>query len=76
MLNKRGSRLFRILWSWNWKTFHKEPNVLHYVKKELEKIKSGMIFTIEPMIDYGGYETKILNDGWTAVTKENFISTI
>ena len=57
------------------KTFHKEPNVLHYGKKGTgEKIQEGMIFTIEPMINLGGYETKILNDGWTAVTKDKSLS--
>ena len=56
-------------------TFHKEPNVLHYGKKGTgEKIKTGMIFTIEPMINLGGYETKLLNDGWTAVTKDKSLS--
>ena len=33
-----------------------------------------MIFTIEPMINSGKYETKILNDGWTAVTKDKSLS--
>ena len=56
-------------------TFHKEPNILHYGKKGTgEKIKTGMIFTIEPMINYGNYETKTLNDGWTAVTKDKSLS--
>jgi len=56
-------------------TFHKEPNVLHYGEKGSgEKIKAGMIFTIEPMINYGNYETKTLNDGWTAVTKDKSLS--
>ena len=56
-------------------TFHKEPNILHYGKKGTgEKIKSGMIFTIEPMINLGSHETKILNDGWTAVTKDKSLS--
>ena len=55
--------------------FHKEPNVLHYGEKGTgEKIKSGMIFTIEPMINLGKYETKTLNDGWTAVTKDKSLS--
>ena len=55
--------------------FHKEPNVLHYGEKGSgEKIKTGMIFTIEPMINYGNYETKTLNDGWTAVTKDKSLS--
>ena len=56
-------------------TFHKEPNVLHYGKKGTgEKIKTGMIFTIEPMINLGNYETKTLKDGWTAVTKDKSLS--
>ena len=57
------------------KLFHEEPNVLHYGKKGTgEKIKAGMIFTIEPMINLGQYETKTLNDGWTAVTKDKSLS--
>ena len=56
-------------------SFHKEPNILHYGKKgEGEKIKAGMIFTIEPMINIGSFETKTLNDGWTAVTKDKSLS--
>ena len=56
-------------------SFHKEPNVLHYGKPGTgEKIKAGMIFTIEPMINLGNYETKTLNDGWTAVTKDKSLS--
>ena len=56
-------------------TFHKEPNVLHYGEKGTgEKIKEGMIFTIEPMINLGNYETKTLSDGWTAVTKDKSLS--
>ena len=56
-------------------TFHKEPNILHYGEKNTgEKINAGMIFTIEPMINFGKYETKTLNDGWTAVTKDKSLS--
>ena len=56
-------------------TFHKEPNILHYGEKGTgEKIKTGMIFTIEPMINIGNYETKTLRDGWTAVTKDKSLS--
>ena len=55
--------------------FHEEPNVLHYGKKGTgSKIKAGMIFTIEPMINLGKYETKTLNDGWTAVTRDKSLS--
>ncbi len=57
------------------KAFHQEPNILHYGKKGTgEKIKAGMIFTIEPMINLGKYETKTLSDGWTAVTKDKSLS--
>ena len=57
------------------KEFHKEPSILHYGKKGTgEKIKAGMIFTIEPMINLGKYETKTLSDGWTAVTKDKSLS--
>ena len=37
-------------------------------------LKPGMIFTVEPMINLGSYETKTLNDGWTAVTKDKYLS--
>ena len=57
------------------KVFHKEPNILHYGRKGTgPKLKPGMIFTIEPMINEGKYETKMLNDGWTAVTKDKKLS--
>ena len=56
-------------------TFHKEPNILHYGKKGTgEKVKAGMIFTIEPMINIGNYQTKTLKDGWTAVSKDKSLS--
>ena len=56
-------------------SFHQAPNVLHYGEKGTgEKIKEGMIFTIEPMINQGNFETKTLNDGWTAVTKDKLLS--
>jgi methionyl aminopeptidase len=38
------------------------------------KIKEGMVFTIEPMINAGNFQTKVLNDGWTAVTKDKSLS--
>ena len=51
--------------------FHKEPNVLHYGKEGTgDKIKDGMIFTVELMINLAKYETKTLNDARTAVTKD------
>ena len=57
------------------KIFHQPPNVLHYGKKNTGiELKTGMIFTVEPMVNEGKYETKILNDGWTAVTKDKSLS--
>ena len=55
--------------------FHESPNVLHYGEKDTgEKLKPGMIFTVEPMINSGNFETKTLKDGWTAVTKDKSLS--
>ena len=57
------------------KIFHKPPNILHYGKKgEGTKLETGMIFTVEPMINEGLYNTKLLKDGWTAVTKDKSLS--
>ena len=57
------------------KIFHKPPNILHYGKKgEGIKLETGMIFTVEPMINEGIYNTKLLKDGWTAVTKDKSLS--
>jgi len=57
------------------KTFHEAPNVLHYGKKgDGIKLETGMIFTVEPMINEGIYNTKLLNDGWTAVTRDKSLS--
>ena len=55
--------------------FHEAPNVLHYGSKNsgMELIP-GMTFTIEPMINSGKFQTKMLNDGWTAVTKDKSLS--
>ena len=55
--------------------FHESPNVLHYGEKDSgQELKAGMIFTVEPMINSGRFETKTLNDGWTAVTKDKSLS--
>jgi len=57
------------------KVFHEEPNILHYGKKgEGVKLKPGMVFTIEPMINEGMFETKLLKDGWAAVTRDKSLS--
>tara|TARA_B100001121_G_scaffold54799_1_gene48294 strand:- start:2624 stop:3391 length:768 start_codon:yes stop_codon:yes gene_type:complete len=56
-------------------TFHETPNILHYGKKNTGfEIYPGMTFTIEPMINSGKYDVKVLNDGWTAVTKDKSLS--
>ncbi|PPR34183.1 MAG: Methionine aminopeptidase [Alphaproteobacteria bacterium MarineAlpha6_Bin3] len=55
--------------------FHEPPSVLHYGSKgEGLKLKEGMIFTIEPMLNAGTSEIKILDDGWTAITKDRKLS--
>ena len=56
--------------------FHEPPNILHYGKKNTGmELNPGMTFTIEPMINAGKYDIKILDDGWTAVTKDKSLST-
>ena len=55
--------------------FHEYPNILHYGEMgEGDKIEQGMFFTIEPMINIGKYDVRMLNDGWTAVTKDKTLS--
>ena len=57
------------------KIFHEPPNILHYGKKgEGIKLETGMMFTVEPMINEGEYNTKLLKDGWTAVTRDKMLS--
>jgi methionyl aminopeptidase len=57
------------------RVFHDAPSVLHYGNAgEGLELKEGMFFTIEPMINAGKYPVKILNDGWTAVTKDKSLS--
>ena len=56
-------------------TFHEPPNILHYGKKdEGIEMQPGMLFTVEPMINEEAYHTKLLKDGWTAVTKDKSLS--
>ena len=55
--------------------FHDEPNILHYGRRnEGVKLKAGMLFTVEPMINLGRPEVKVLGDGWTAVTRDRSLS--
>ena len=57
------------------KVFHEYPNILHYGEiGEGDKIEQGMFFTVEPMINIGKYDVRMLNDGWTAVTKDKTLS--
>lgn len=57
------------------KIFHEAPNVLHYGKAGTgEVMQPGMIFTIEPMINAGKRDVKLLPDGWTVVTKDHSLS--
>lgn len=56
--------------------FHAEPQVLHYYSPAADAVilEPGMFFTIEPMINTGTWETKVLGDGWTAVTRDKGLS--
>ena len=55
--------------------FHEEPQVLHYGKPgTLTELVPGMVFTIEPMVNAGRHETRLLPDGWTVVTKDHSLS--
>jgi methionyl aminopeptidase len=57
------------------RVFHAAPNILHYGKEgEGLVLQEGMFFTVEPMINAGGFEVKVLKDGWTAVTKDKSLS--
>jgi len=57
------------------RVFHDLPNVTHYGKPgEGAVLRPGMFFTIEPMINLGSHRTKILEDGWTAVTRDGKLS--
>ncbi len=55
--------------------FHDAPNILHYgTPSEGVEIREGMIFTIEPMINLGKPQVKVLSDGWTAVTRDRSLT--
>jgi methionyl aminopeptidase len=55
--------------------FHAPPNVLHFGRPgEGPKLRPGMFFTVEPMVNAGRAEVKILDDGWTAVTRDRSLS--
>lgn len=55
--------------------FHTSPSVVHYGDPGTGPVlEPGMFFTIEPMINAGSWETKVLSDGWTAVTRDRSLS--
>jgi methionyl aminopeptidase len=57
------------------RVFHAAPNVLHYGRPGAGPVlEEGMFFTIEPMINLGRPETKVLDDDWTAVTRDRSLS--
>ncbi len=55
--------------------FHTAPQIPHYGKRGTgKKLRPGMVFTIEPMINEGTYEVEVLEDEWTAVTRDRKLS--
>ncbi len=57
------------------RVFHDAPNVLHYGEPGTGlRLEAGMFLTVEPMINLGTWEVKLLKDGWTAVTKDRSLS--
>jgi methionyl aminopeptidase len=55
--------------------FHEDPQVLHYGEPGTGmELKSGMIFTVEPMVNVGKRHVRLLGDGWTVVTKDRSLS--
>ena len=57
------------------RVFHDVPNILHYGRPgEGSRLEKGMFFTVEPMINLGRPQVKILSDGWTAVTRDRSLS--
>ncbi len=57
------------------RNFHEEPQLLHYGKAGTgRRLQNGMVFTIEPMVNEGEHETRVLDDDWTAVTADGKLS--
>ncbi len=57
------------------RVFHDAPSILHYGRPQDGPVmQEGMFFTVEPMINAGRWEVKVLSDGWTAVTKDRSLS--
>ena len=57
------------------KIFHTAPQIPHYgTRGKGKKLRTGMVFTIEPMINEGTWEGIVLSDGWTAITQDGKLS--
>ena len=57
------------------KVFHDAPNILHFGQRGTgDLLRPGMFFTIEPMVNLGKHQVKLLSDGWTAVTRDKSLS--
>ena len=57
------------------KVFHEDPQIFHYGEQgKGQRLEPGMVFTIEPMINEGNWRTKVLKDGWTALTIDGSLS--
>jgi len=57
------------------RSLHEEPTVLHYGRRGTGlRLKPGMVFTVEPMINEGGHQTRLMNDGWTVRTTDGSLS--
>ena len=55
--------------------FHEDPQVLHHGTWGTgRRIRAGMVFTVEPMINEGGHEVRILSDGWTVITEDGSLA--
>lgn len=55
--------------------FHEDPQIPHYGSRGRgTRLKPGMVFTIEPMVNEGHWKTKVLKDGWTAITLDGGLS--
>ncbi len=56
-------------------TFHTPPEIPHYgIRGKGKRLRAGMVFTIEPMINEGTWEVEVLSDGWTALTRDRKLS--
>ena len=57
------------------RSFHEEPQLLHYGDPGTgRRLQAGMVFTVEPMVNEGGADTRLLDDKWTAVTVDGSLS--